>query len=103
MRDFNRCKVCGKYDWLDTHKCAPVWEARIHTTKWEEDWTEVHATDAEEAAENFCESYDRDGEYSIIRSGDAEVEVRRPGGDAVTIFDITAETVPHYSARERKS
>ena len=103
MRDFQRCPVCRKYDWTDTHRCAPVWEARLHETRGEEEWTEVHASDAEEAAEKFCEQYDRDGEYGIINSGSAEVEVRKPGDDAVTRFDVSAETIPQYSARELKS
>lgn len=102
MSDFQRCSICGKYDWLAKHKCAPVWEARIHEAKWEEDWTEVHASDAEEAAETFCEQHDCDGEYNIVQSGSAEVEVRKQGEDAVTLFDITAETIPQYSAYERK-
>jgi hypothetical protein len=103
MSDFQRCRVCGKYDWLAKHKCAPVWEARLHETKWEEGWSTVYAIDAEEAAEKFCEQYDSDGEYSIVQSGSAEVEVRKPGEDVVTLFGVDAETVPQYRARERKA
>lgn len=36
MSDFQRCQTCGDFAFLSRHKCAPVWEARIHETKREE-------------------------------------------------------------------
>ncbi|MCK1503905.1 hypothetical protein [Bradyrhizobium sp. 18] len=107
MEGFERCPNCQKWGWFGVkfgreHQCAPIWEARMHETKWNEDWTEVRAHDAEEAAREFCERYDCDGEYTIIQRGAAEIEVRKPGEDRITIFDVFAESVPTYYAHERK-
>lgn len=106
MEGFQRCPTCQKFGWFGEkfgreHQCAPIWEARLHETKWTEDWIEVRAQDAEEAAREFCERYDCEGEYSIIRRGSAEVEIRKPGEDTITIFDVSAESVPTYYAHER--
>ena len=107
MSDFRKCPVCGEYGWFDmqfnkNHTCALIWEARIYTRKYEEDWHTVHANDAEQAAAKFCETYDQNGEYDIVRRGGEEIEVRKSDGDKVIIVDIEAETVPHYYGHERK-
>jgi hypothetical protein len=107
MSDFRKCTVCREWGWFDGkfggHICKPIWEARLLETKWENGWTEVYGRDAEEAASKFCECYDSDGEYSIIQSGEAEVEVRKLGEEEVTIVDISAESVPTYYAHTRSS
>ena len=107
MSDFRRCPVCGEHGWFDmkfnaNHVCTPVWEARIYTRKYEEDWHEVHANDVEAAAAKFCESYDQNGDYDIVRRGHEEIEVRKLGDDEVIIVDVEAETIPHYYGHERK-
>ena len=104
MNDFRVCPVCRKWGWFDrpsgNHVCAPVWEARLAG---EDDfsWITVHASLAEDAAEEFAEQCDRDGEYGIVKSGGADVEVRKPGETEITRFEITAETVPQYSAYKK--
>lgn len=107
MKGFQRCPTCQKYGWFGQefgreHQCAPIWEARMYGSKWKEDWVEVRAHDAEGAAREFCERYDCEGDYTIIQRGSAEIEVRKPGEDAVTIFDVSAESVPTYYAHERQ-
>lgn len=108
MSDYVRCKRCGGWGWTGelagrygAHACPPIWEARILKTRWENDWTEVHARDAEDAASKFCERYDSDGEYSIIQDGGAEIEVRKLGEDQITQVEISAESVPTYYAHAR--
>jgi hypothetical protein len=106
MVGFERCPTCREFGWFGEkfgreHQCAPIWEARICETKWENGWMEVRAHDAEEAASKFCQRYDSDGEYSILQSGEAEVEVRKLGEDDVTVVEITAESVPTYYAHAR--
>jgi hypothetical protein len=105
MSDFRKCTVCREWGWFDgklgNHICKPSWEARLLETKWENGWTDCRGRDAEEAASNFCQRYDSDGEYSIIQSGEAEVEVRKLGSDEVTVVEISAESVPTYYARAR--
>jgi hypothetical protein len=101
--DFRLCKTCGEHGWFDqafgNHVCPPIWEASMVG---DDDWHEVRAADAETAAEKFCQQYDSGGDYDIIRRGSAEVEVRKPGdGGEVTVWDVTAESVPEYRAWQR--
>src|SRR5450759_1196350 len=105
MSDFRKCPACGEYGWFNApilaHVCAPVWEARIYTRKYEEDWHEVHANDAERAAAKFCETYDQNGDYDIVRRGGEEIEVRKLDDDKVIIVDVESESVPHYYGHAR--
>ena len=101
MTDFHRCPHCQGWTSSPSHKCPPIWEVRLHETKWEEDWSEIHALDPEGAAERFAEQCDQGGDYNIIRSGSAEIEVRKPGSAEVFIVDIAAESVPEYSGSLR--
>lgn len=98
---YERCKTCKEWGFTGSHECPPIWEARIFETKWQEDWHEVHAADAERAAQKFAEDYDCYGDYDIIRRGSAEVEVRKVGDDKAVLVDVSAESVPHYYAHIR--
>jgi hypothetical protein len=99
--NYDRCKKCGGWGWIDSHTCPPIWEARVHETKWEEHWHEVYARDAEDAAEKFAERSDCEGDYTIIQTGCAEIEVRKLGETETVIVDISAETVPQYRGEVR--
>lgn len=99
---YERCKTCREWGYADSHKCPPIWEVRIYETKWQEDWHEVHASDAERAAQKFAENYDCQGDYDIVKRGSTEVEVRKQGDDQIAHVDISAEAVPHYYAHVRK-
>jgi hypothetical protein len=106
MGEWRRCAICGEHGafgmtYNKDHVCAPVWEARIYTEKNEEDWHAVHANDAGQAAAKFCEAYDQDGDYDIVRRGSEEIEVRKSAGDKIIIIDVSAESVPHYYGRAR--
>lgn len=105
MSEYRRCQSCGDYGWFDrqfgNHTCAPIWEARLFGAG-DDQWCEVHAIDAETAAEKFCDEYDSGGDYNIIRCGSAEIEVRKLGGADISLWDIWAESVPEYHAHERK-
>lgn len=107
MDGYHRCQNCGDYGWFGVrfgtqHRCSPIWEARLFGAG-DDEWYEIHADDAETAAEKFCNQYDSGGDYDIIRCGSAEVEVRKPGEGAITLWDISAESVPEYHAYERKA
>jgi len=64
-----------------------------------DNWTDVYALDAEEAAKQFAEESDRGGDYVIISSGSGRVWVRN-ATDTVTRWNIEAESVPEYRAYE---
>lgn len=97
------CKHCDKhYHEGYQHACPPLWEARVFETKWQNEWHEVHGNDPEQAAARFCEIYDRNGDYDIVRRGGDEIEVRKPGDDEIIMVDVSAESVPHYYGHVRK-
>ena len=95
------CPKCNDH-YILNHVCGPAWECREFETKWQNDWTEVRAHDAERAAEKFCEMQDRGGDYDVIRRGSAEVEVRQSGSEEIKLIDVWAESVPQYHGRVRQ-
>lgn len=104
--DFRRCPICREHGWfgnriMGEHACKPIWECQPEWHKEPEDWTAVHATDAEAAAEKYAERYDQDGEYNIVSGNlrsDVIIRTRKPGGDVFERWAIEAETVPTYRA-----
>lgn len=79
-------------------QCGQPWRGGVE----EHSWRDVYATDAEQAAERYCEESDCDGDYTIIRNGSAEVWVRNVVNE-VTKFNVEAESVPTYTAHEAKA
>lgn len=104
--DFRRCTICREHGWfgnkiMGEHVCKPIWECQPEWYSDPEDWTPVHAADAESAAEKYAERYDQDGEYSIVGGhmrGDVVIRTRKPGDDVFERWDIEAEAVPTYRA-----
>jgi hypothetical protein len=92
---YDKCPTCKKYGWLDTHKCAPVWEVRI---KGDEEWSEQHGDDPEDAAADFAERLDHNSnEYEIVSRGGDEFEVRKPGETEILSVRVYAQMVPTYT------
>jgi hypothetical protein len=95
-----QCPDCKKYPlYPNVHKCHPFevgipWRGEVH------DWQPWHGIDAAAVAIDFAEKSDSQGDYTIIRNGGGEIWVRDSSG-AITKFDIEAESVPHYYARQR--
>lgn len=62
---------------------------------------DMYAGDAESAATDWAEEYDRNGEYDILRRNGGEVPVFvRDEDGVVTCWNVYGESVPSYSARE---
>ncbi len=79
-----------------------AFKCRFEDTKnFGEEWTEIADFMPEWAATTFADQMDCHGDYDIIRRGESEspVEVMAPDGH-VTKWKITAESVPHYYARQ---
>lgn len=66
-----------------------------------EGWEEVFAMDAESAAEKEAERRDSDGDYTIVRHGEAEIWTRDHAG-VIEKWDIRAESVPTYHAHKKR-
>ena len=77
-----------------------VWEPDSGET--EDDARTVLAPSAEQAAADFGEWQDRQGDYTIIRGTSATVLVRSADGGAVLAFEVNGESLPHYTARPRR-
>lgn len=77
-------------------ECGQPWKNEVT------DWHKVYASDAEEAAELCAERFDSEGDYTIIRNGSGEIWTRDEDG-TIQKWDIEAEAVPSYNAREKVS
>lgn len=66
---------------------------------WAEEWTEVEALDAEEAAEKWVKEWDEGAEYSIVGGESAHVIVEAPNGELSTWL-VMGEAIPTYFAYE---
>lgn len=93
------CTNCGEalFPALRHHRCEPAWYVRLD---WHEkgDEKKTHAASAQEAAEKFCERHDTNGDYHIARQGEANVIVYDAKMELAGVFDVGAETRPHYYA-----
>ena len=95
-----RCSKCHRWTFgrrcaCRRFECAIPFRDKVD----EDDWQEFHATGAEEAAEQYADSSDAGGDYTIARNGEGEIWVRDSDG-TVTKWKISAEQVVNYSARE---
>lgn len=104
---FKSCPICKNYGFFDIsssdlqHKCPPKFECCLESNG--EEWEDIYANDHEDAAEKFAERYDSSGgDYSIVngRHDKVIVLVRRSDEDPVQRFNIEAEMVANYHARE---
>lgn len=96
MSDFAWCKTCGEYDWLNKHRCPPLFKVKRKEDD-DEYARNVYARDAERAAEKFCARHDSDFDYQIIENKEADIEVWPidDPGKRVSLH-IVAEMVAEY-------
>lgn len=95
------CGTCGELMLFpDSHRCPPEWEAwSPDEGRGEEDAMVVRGRDAYEAARQFAERSDSDGDYGILRGREATVFVRPAGRDCPPVrYRVTGESVPTYYA-----
>ena len=94
-------------DWCDQCRGVhvPAWhypQWRVWCRSWgdgEQDGRLVRAKDPAHAAERWAETEDAYGDYAIIAVGHADaVVVQSPDGDAVYVFDVSAEAQIVYNA-----
>lgn len=100
------CSTCGEWVFSKYHKCQPIWLVAIvegEELPKDDDYCEVRASDAEEAAEKAAEEDDSNsGEYSILKHYDTQyVAWVKAAADAKPKrFKVTGEAVPQYHAEE---
>ena len=94
MGDFDRCKKCGKYDFLSRHKCPPEWDA-IYVGYDDEDESEkAFGIDAESAVLMFAEENFPNWEYPE----EMEIWVKKAEDTEWLKFDVSVESVPEFFA-----
>lgn len=96
INDFGKCTRCGEYGFLNAHRCSPVWLVSDENSdeEWNE-WKLLHARDAEQAAERFCERSDANqGDYPSHRT----VYVKQDEDSPAIAYDVSCELVPSYRA-----
>jgi hypothetical protein len=99
MSDYNRCKICGKYDWVDKHTCPPSWKVQVVDYHGEEEWKDVYAHSPEAAAQDMAEQYDVD-DYTLLEG--ETIVVRVQVDEDVVEYDCGGEAVPQYWAHKKE-
>ena len=95
---YERCDICGRFDFTNKHKCPPVWEVKIPDYHGDE-WQKQYAYQASVAATQMAEEYD--SEYFRLLDGEeVEVLVRKPGETVFKKYLCTGEAVPEYRSLE---
>jgi len=106
IMSFDKCPKCGRYDFLDRHRCLPEWLA-LRAPEWLALRAEygdgvlgrAFAHNAEFAAENYAEEHFSDWEYPV----EMEIWVKRVGYLEWQKFLVTVEPAPVFSATPIKS
>lgn len=98
MSDFDKCKNCGDYDFLDRHKCQPEWEAIYIDYHEEDDPGKAFGHSPKTAVLSFAEKHFSDWDYPE----EIEIWVRKPGETEWQKFYVEVEQVPSFSATEIK-
>jgi len=97
MSDFALCPNCREYDWLEKHRCAPVFYFKH--PNWGDEFQKIHAYTFEEAAENFAKKYNEVDHY--LMDGEKE-EVIISDGKIEKTFIVHAEQDVAYFADEKE-
>lgn len=89
-----RCEKCNKFLWnSDTCNCKEFeldYDGEIY---------KAYGVDAEDAATNWAEEYDDNGDHTLLTHGEVTVSVKNSDGE-IKSFSCSAEAVINYSASE---
>lgn len=96
---YAKCKECGQYGYVNSHRCPPLWEWRCDNNFGPDEWELVRGKDPEDAAVKAAELYDAE-DYSLVRGNRATIQIRDMTTKVVTAWDCYAESVPTYYATE---
>ena len=98
MSDFDRCKICGEYDFLDKHKCPPIYYYKHDD--WGDEFQKIRAWSFSGAAIAFAKLYNENGDYALMND---TIEVTISDGKIEKQFLVSAEPDIHYSADEKEA
>ncbi len=89
------CDDCKRFH-FEGEGCYPKWDVREKDTP--DSVLEIHASDAEHAAERYGEICDREFDHAILEGFPIEVEVRRVGDRNWTRYHLSGRMEPTYQA-----
>ena len=98
MSEFIKCTICKEYHWIN-EKCKPIYFVNYPDYHGDE-WQEVRANSHKEAAENYCDWHDSQGDYDIIGDGGLDEIFIKDAEGVVKKFSVDARAEPTYSATE---
>lgn len=104
--EYRQCEVCGEWGFVSSHRCAPRWRVWIDPEDvcfgGDREGQEVHARDAEEAAEQFGAEWDNGNYVLVDGSGQGLTVLVSPVGEEESVkrLVVEGEMVPEYTARE---
>ena len=91
---YDKCPICKELDFLDRHKCKPIY---FFTHEYWGERQEIRATSFEDAALAFARLYNGNGDYNLMNS---EEEVVISDGKTEKKFIVSAEPDIAYNAKE---
>ncbi len=98
------CPKCEGYTVdIKFHQCPPTWRVRLLPYHGEDDYDEVLANSAQQAAQKFAEQYDQGGDYTVVGGSPIEVLVSGHKSENEKKYHVEGEAVATYYAQEVKS
>jgi hypothetical protein len=94
MMAFEKCSICGEYDFVDRHVCPPTYYFKH--PDWGDEFETIRAYSFENAAEKFAEKYFEDEPID----DNCNVEVLISDGKTNKMFRASASIDIYYDARE---
>lgn len=100
LGEFKKCGTCGKYAFVGTHRCPPVWIVYECLDDHPDLVYErrIYAQDMEEAAAEFGVHWDA-GDYTLLDGDELKVMVLSSDRSQQCRFVVSGRTEPVYTAR----
>lgn len=94
-REYKKCPTCSNWHY-QKEACLPKYKV-YHEEYMGEDFKEFHANSHQDAALEYGEYYNSDGDYALMNS---EIQVKVEKDGIIKFFSISAEQDIHYSSTE---
>ena len=103
----DQCPICGSYTFGSQflgkpHRCPPAWWCWISDPDYDmerDDGMRIYNTHADDAATEYMERWDAEGDYVCIGGDEMQVSVAPVGDpDTVSVFKVRGEMIPEYEA-----
>jgi len=96
---YERCEICGRYDFVEKHKCYPLFYVNFPDCNGD-DWDEIRGFDASDAAEEYGKEYNEGGDYTLMNDSIIIFVSEYPDGRESKKFEVSAEPDILYTVSE---